>query len=242
MRVTKGIILAAGDGNRLGILTERCPKVLMTVGGQPLIGYPLAAQAAAGIEEIAIVVGYLEDQIREVLGDGSQFGVSLSYIHNDDYLGGNAISVHRAWEWVQGAPVVLCMADHLIEKGLVSRLVESRAANDTLCVDHSPGEYIDIDEATKVLLDGDGCIKDIDKGLAHWDALDTGVFLLTDRFFWVLDKLVWRNGVGLEIGDAIRFMIGQGYRFDTCDVSGCFWMDVDTKDDLNTIRSLVDGL
>jgi len=245
MRVAKGIILAAGDGDRLGTLTQRFPKPLLPVGGQPLIGYPIAAQVAAGIKEIAIVVGYLEGQIRKALGDGSQFGVSLSYISNDDYLGGNAVSVHKAQEWAQGAPVILCMGDHLVEKDLVSRLVESGAAGETLCVDHNPmlmGEYLDINEATKVALDGDDSITDIGKGLTHWDALDTGVFHLTSRFFQVLNKLVRCQGVDLEMCDVIRFLIAQGYRIGTCDVSGCFWMDVDTEDDLNMIRRMAGGL
>lgn len=242
MRVTKGIILAAGDGDRLGILTQYYPKALLPVGGQPLIGYPIAAQAAAGIKEIAIVVGYLEDQIRKALGDGSQFGVSLSYISNDDYLGGNAVSVHKAREWAQGAPVILCMGDHLIEKDLVSRFVESGATGETLCVDYNLGEYLDINEATKVALDGDGCITGIGKGLTSWDAFDTGVFLLTSRFFRVLKKLVRQHGVGLEVSDVVQFLIAQGYRVGTCDVSGCFWMDVDTEDDLNMIRRMAGGL
>ncbi len=242
MRVTKGIILAAGDGDRLGILTQRYPKALLPVGGQPLIGYPIATQAAAGIKEIAIVVGYLEDLIREALGDGSQFGVSLSYITNDDYLGGNAVSVHKAREWAQGAPVILCMGDHLIEKDLIGRLVESGAAGDTLCIDYNRKEYLDINEATKVALDGDGCITDIGKGLNYWDAFDTGVFLLTSCFFRVLKKLVRQYGVGLEMSDAIQFLIAQGYHVGTCDVSGCFWMDVDTEDDLNMVRRMAGGL
>ncbi|HUV44281.1 MAG TPA: NTP transferase domain-containing protein [Dehalococcoidales bacterium] len=235
----KGIILAAGDGDRLGVLTLGVPKALLDVGGRPLIGYPLAAQAAAGIDEIAVVVGYLGDRIWEVLGDGSQFGVRLSYIPNDDYWGGNAVSVHKARQWVQGEPVVLCMADHVIAEGLVKRLVENGPAEETLCVDHSPGEYLNIDEATKVALDGDGCIKNIGKDLARWDALDTGVFLLTGRFFHFLDGLVRRHGLGVEISDAVRFIVGQGHRFRTCDVGGCFWMDVDTKEDLDTVRGRV---
>jgi len=242
MRVTKGIILAAGDGDRLDILAQHYNKTLLPVGGQPLIGHPIAAQVAAGIKEIAIVVGYQENQIRKALGDGSHFGVSLSYISNDDYLGGNAVSVHKAREWAQGAPVILCMGDHLIDKDLISRLVESGATGETLCVDYNLGEYLDINEATKVALDGNDSITDIGKGLAHWDALDTGVFLLTSRFFQVLNKLVRHQGVDLEMCDVIRFLIGQGYHIGTCDVSGYLWMDVDTKDDLNTARRMAGGL
>jgi len=107
---------------RLSLPAQDGPRRWQT--DRPLIGYPIAAQAAAGIEEIAIVVGYLGYRVREVLGDGSRFGVRLSYISNDDYLGGNAVSVHKARQWDQGAPLVLCMADHAIGEGLVRRLVE----------------------------------------------------------------------------------------------------------------------
>jgi NDP-sugar pyrophosphorylase family protein len=63
-KVNKGIILAAGDGDRLGYLTLTCPKVLLPVSEEaPLISYPIEALAAAGISDIAIVVGYLGDKI-----------------------------------------------------------------------------------------------------------------------------------------------------------------------------------
>ena len=102
----------------------------------------------------------------------------------------------------------------------------------------SPAEHHQLDEATKVVVDGGGCcIKDIGKDVVYWDAVDTGVFLLTDAFFRVLDELVPYLGTSIEMSDAIRFFIGQGHRFHTCDVSGCFWMDVDTREDLNMARA-----
>ncbi len=89
----------------------------------PLIRYPIEALAAAGISDIAIVVGYLGDKVIEVVGNGSDFSVRLQYIYNADYLGGNAISLFKAKDWTQGEPVVLCMGDHLIERKMVKRLL-----------------------------------------------------------------------------------------------------------------------
>ncbi len=243
----KGIILAAGDGDRLGALTQRYPKAVLDAGGKPLIGYPLAACAAAGIKEIAIIVGYLGDKVREALGDGHQFGVRLTYISNDNYLGGNGVSVLKAFRWTQGAPVVLCMADHVIEGDLVKRLVDrcpvphlNQTCDETLCVDWTTpaAEYLNVDEATKVALNGDGDITDFGKDLARWDALDTGVFLLTGRFFRALDGLVRHRGLGVGVSDAVRFLVEHGHRFETCDVTGCFWMDVDTEEDLAAVRRM----
>jgi choline kinase len=235
-KVKKGVILAAGDGDRLGSLTATCPKVLLPVNDKTLISYPIEALAAAGISEIMIVVGYLADKVMEVLGDGSNFGVRLQYIFNPDYLGGNAISVYKARDWAQGDPIVLCMGDHLIEETLVRRLLDRQTLNETLCIDYTPAPHHQLAEATKVIVDKAGCIKDIGKDLICWDALDTGVFLLTENYFRALDELVPKLGIDIEISDVIRFLVSRGYRFGTRSVSGCFWADVDTEETLNTIR------
>lgn len=236
-KITKGVILAAGDGDRLGPLTRARPKVLLPVNDKaPLISYPIEALVAAGISEIAIVVGYLGDQVVEALGNGSNFGARLQYISNSDYLGGNAISVHKARDWAQGEPVVLCMGDHLIEKDLVKRLLDRQIFNETLCIDYTPAQHHQIDEATKVTVDNAGCIKNIGKELVYWDALDTGVFLLTENFFQALDGLIQNLGTDVEITDVVRFLISRGHRFDTHNTSGSFWMDVDTEEDLTMAR------
>ncbi|MBA7658576.1 Bifunctional IPC transferase and DIPP synthase [subsurface metagenome] len=208
----------------------------MTVNDKTLVSYPIEVLAAAGISEIAIVVGYLADKVIEVLGNGSNFGVRLQYIFNHDYCGGNAISVYKARSWAQGEPIVLCMGDHLIERKLVDNLLKSPAISNILCVDYTPAKHHQVDEATKVTVDSDGCIKDIGKDLLYWDALDTGVFLLTENFFQALDELVPRLGIDIEISDVVRSLMSRGHRFDTCDVSGYFWADVDTEEDLKMMR------
>jgi len=236
-KVNKGIILAAGDGDRLGSLTAICPKVLLPVNGEEqLIRYPIEALAAAGVSDIAIVIGYLGDSIIEALGNGDGFGVRLQYIYNFDYLGGNAVSVYKAREWAQGEPVVLCMGDHLIDGEIVKRLLGRQSFNETLCIDYAPASHHELAEATKVTVDSTGCIKNIGKDLVYWDALDTGVFLLTEKFFQALHELVQRCGTDVEISGVIRFLVSRGHHFDTCDVSGCFWADIDTEEDLDLVR------
>ncbi len=235
-RVDKGVILAAGDGDRLGFLTTTCPKVLLPVNDKRLINYPIEALAAAGISEIAIVVGYLGDMVRETLGNGSDFGIRLQYISNFDYLGGNAISVHKARDWTQGDPFVLCMGDHLIEPELVRRLLDRLTFTETLCIDYTPAHHHELAEATKVAVDSTGCIKDIGKELIYWDALDTGTFLLTENFFQALRELIHQLGTNVEISDVIRSLVSRGHHFNTCNVSGYFWADVDTKEDLDMVR------
>ena len=236
-KVKKGVILAAGDGGRLGSLTLTCPKALLPMNDEgPLIKYAIEALVAAGISDIAIIVGYMGDRIIEVLGNGSDFGATLHYIFNSDYLAGNAISAYKAKDWAQGEPVVLCMGDHILDRRLIWHLLNENISSDTLCVDRNPALSFKVSEATKVAVDGDGCINDIGKNLIYWDAIDTGVFLLTENFFRTMDELVARVGTNVELSNAIRFFISQGHRFHTCDVSDFFWMDVDTEEDLNMAR------
>lgn len=229
--------MAAGDGDRMGSLTALCPKVLLPVDGkEQLIRYPIEALAAAGVSDIAVVVGYLGAKVIEALDNGSNFGVRLQYIYNSDYLGENAVSVYKAREWAQGEPVVLCMGDHLIDGEIVKRLLDRPAFHETLCIDYTPAHHHELTEATKVIVDRAGYIKDVGKDLVYWDALDTGVFLLTENFFQALHELVQRRGTGVTISDVTSFLVGRGHPFDTCDVSGCFWADIDTKEDLDMVR------
>jgi len=230
-KVNKGIILAAGDGDRLGSLTLDRHKTLLQVKGIPLINHPIKALAAARIRDIAVVVGYLGDMVADELGNGSSFGVRFEYIKNQDYLGGNAISAYKARDWAQGEPVVLCMGDHIIEEKMVRRLLNRQSLTETLCVDYAPASHHQIDEATKVTINT-GCIQDIGKDLVDWDALDAGTFLLTDDFFQALHELVQQSGTDVEMSDVVRYLIRRGHLFNTCDVSGCFWMDVDTEEEL----------
>jgi MurNAc alpha-1-phosphate uridylyltransferase len=75
----KAIVLAAGRGERLRPITDTLPKPLVTVAGKPLIVYHLEALAGAGIRDIVINLSWLPDRIREALGDGSRYGVSITY-------------------------------------------------------------------------------------------------------------------------------------------------------------------
>lgn len=75
----KAMILAAGRGQRLRPLTDRMPKPLIDVGGQPLIGHHLRALAAAGLYDVVINVAYRGDQIQQALGDGRRYGLRIAY-------------------------------------------------------------------------------------------------------------------------------------------------------------------
>lgn len=77
--MNRAMILAAGRGERLKPLTDTTPKPLIEVGGRPLIEHHLAGLAQAGFTDVVINLGWLGQKIREALGAGQRFGLSLHY-------------------------------------------------------------------------------------------------------------------------------------------------------------------
>jgi MurNAc alpha-1-phosphate uridylyltransferase len=75
----KAMILAAGRGERMRPLTLTRPKPLLEIGGVPLIVHHLGGLAAAGCNEVVINVSWLADVLRDYLGDGSRYGLSIAY-------------------------------------------------------------------------------------------------------------------------------------------------------------------
>jgi NDP-sugar pyrophosphorylase family protein len=85
--VTQAMILAAGKGLRLKPFTLETPKVLLPVGGVPLICHTLTWLKRYGISRVTINLHYLGNKIRNFLGDGSRFGVEISYSYEENLLG-----------------------------------------------------------------------------------------------------------------------------------------------------------
>jgi mannose-1-phosphate guanylyltransferase len=88
----KAIILAGGLGERLRPLTNKTPKPLLPVKGKPIIEHAINNFKKHGIKDIILSIGYKADKIKEYFGDGSKFGVKISYCVEDEPLGtGGAI-------------------------------------------------------------------------------------------------------------------------------------------------------
>jgi len=103
----KAIIMAAGKGKRLRPITEWVPKPLLPIGGQPIIGTLLANLQAAGITDALVIIGHLADKMRDFLGDGSAYGVRLTYREQKERLVGTAHAVMQALDFIDGETMVL---------------------------------------------------------------------------------------------------------------------------------------
>lgn len=115
----RAMILAAGFGTRLRPLTDTRPKPLVDVAGHPMIAYPLALLREAGITEVVVNLHHLGGRVREALGDGSAFGVSITYSEEDPILdtGGG---IKKVESFLRGGTFVVLNSDSIMDLHLPS--------------------------------------------------------------------------------------------------------------------------
>jgi len=151
----KAMVLAAGQGLRLGALTTATPKALVPVAGRPMIEYPLRLLRYYGISEIIVNLHHLGEQIENYLGDGSRFGVHITYSKEAELLdtGGGLL---KAKPFLQDGTFIVINTDVLIDlrlSGLIAFHYKSQAAA-TLAL--RPDELAD--QYGSIEIDSDGRI------------------------------------------------------------------------------------
>ncbi|PZC41265.1 MAG: CDP-L-myo-inositol myo-inositolphosphotransferase [Chloroflexi bacterium] len=232
----KGIIIAAGYGSRLRPLTDNTPKALVEIEGKPIITYPIDALVAAGISDISVVVGYRADVI---MNNIEKLYPSISFSYNKDYDGDNAISIFAARSFIDGDPFVLAMGDHLISSSLVTTLLSDSTITRTLCVDSESKNASQVNDGTRVMADPKGRIIRIGKDLKDWQSIDTGLFMMDAEVLDNIKYLRSLQGNKVTISEVVQHMGDNGRHFQTCDVSGQFWADVDTEEDYDSVSALL---
>jgi len=141
----KGIVLAGGSGTRLYPLTIATSKQLMPVYDKPMIYYPISTLMLAGIREILVITNPREtEQFKRLLGDGSAWGISISYASQDAPRGlADALLVSE--QFLDGSPVMMILGDNIFYgHGLgtaLSRIESPRGATILAYSVSNPSEY-----------------------------------------------------------------------------------------------------
>src|ERR1035438_5060460 len=129
MEPLKGLIPFLSHGTRLRPITHTSAKQLVPVANKPVLFYGIEAMAAAGIEEVGIIIApETGPEIEAAAGDGSQFGLRISYILQDEPLG-LAHAVLTAEPFLGASPFVMYLGDNLLQGGITD-LVEAFKANE----------------------------------------------------------------------------------------------------------------
>lgn len=116
------VVMAAGEGTRLRPLTEQWPKPVLPIDGRPVLALLLRELAASDLRRVWVVTGYLAEQVERLAGDGSAFGLELSFVRQPGVLG-SADAVQRALGAGAVAPVLVSAADTVYRRGDVARFV-----------------------------------------------------------------------------------------------------------------------
>lgn len=227
------VILAAGFGSRLEQAAGDVPKALVPVAGTPLLGHTLAALAEAGVRETCIVTGHRADEVERAVRAMGPAEIVRTFVRNPRPCLPNASSLAVAQNAVAGRPFLLLMADHLLSADAIARML--RAPYDyAVGIDYAALPVERLAEATKVALRADGVVATFGKQLAHYDGIDTGIFRCLPAVFDDLARL----GPNTEIS-ALMTAVAARAPFHAVDLTGAFWLDVDTPEDLADAEALL---
>jgi glucose-1-phosphate thymidylyltransferase len=244
----KGLILSGGRGTRLRPITYTSAKQLVPVANKPVLFYGIEAMAEAGIREIGIIIApETGDEIRAAAGDGSQFGVQITYVVQDEPAG-LAHAVLTAEPFLGGSPFVMYLGDNLLQGGMTELVREFQANEPDSLILLTP--VPDPENYGVAELDGSGSVRRLVEKPKEpaTDLALVGVYMFTPHIHHAARSIQPSARGELEITDAIQWLVDSGRRVESHIVRG-WWKDTGRLDDmleanrliLETIVRSVDG-
>ena len=187
----KAVILAAGEGTRLRPFTVSRPKVMIPIGNRPILEYVVRALAANGITEIVLVVGYMKERIMSFFGNGSRFGVRISYAIQEKQLG-TAHAAMTVRDQVR-EDFIMVAGDNIIDAQAIADLLKHKGKLSMLVTDSEmPSKYGVVQiEAGRVV----DIIEKPDKKLGN--IIATGIYRFPPEFFDYLERGIMAGKSGI---------------------------------------------
>lgn len=202
----KALILAAGEGKRMGPLTENRPKPMLPVAGKPFLEHTVNALKASGVNEIIILTGYHGMAIKDHLGDGSRLGVSITYLVQPQRLG-TAHAVGMAKD-VMDCPFICLNGDVIVSKRLIGSIIERYEKDKKTLM-----TLIEVDDVSRfgmVETDGDKVLRIIEKaGESKRGLINGGIYLFEPRIFDLIDRTPLSPRGEYEITHSLEMMIEE---------------------------------
>lgn len=231
--MTQAVILAAGEGQRLRPFTGTRPKVMLNIGGKPIIQHVIEALSTSNIRDIIIVVGYHKEQIYDSLGSGESFQANIQYVVQTHQLG-TAHALKEAQALIRDDFFVVS-GDNLITKDTINDFITAKPNSillTTLPENNSTRYGI-------AMLDDQGNISAIiEKPSQPCDGLiNTGIYHLTKEIFdfiaddsglpSVINRMI-NNGLAFKAVETRRLWLDAVYPWDINQLNGVVLKDLST--------------
>lgn len=221
----KAVILAAGQGTRMGPLTRNKPKVMLPIANQPLLSHVILAVRDAGINEFVLVVGAGQDIIKRYFGDGSSLDVSIEYAHQEKQLG-TADAVRSAKEFIKDRFLML-NGDIIVSPEHIRNMVkQSRDVMMTARHVDNPSEFGVLE------VQDDRVLRIIEKPKKPPTNLaNAGIYVFPLSIFDAINKTPLSARKEYEVTESLQLLIDNGTDVGFMTLSGN-WLDIGRPWDL----------
>jgi bifunctional UDP-N-acetylglucosamine pyrophosphorylase/glucosamine-1-phosphate N-acetyltransferase len=210
------VVLAAGEGKRMRPLTAKRPKVMLPLANRPMMEHLVLAARDAGITEFVFVVGYGEREIRRHFGDGSRFGISISYAPQR-HQQGTADALNAARDSLCGR-FVLMNGDMIVRSDDIRTLCGKKAPCMGVSTTDHPQDY-----GVVVVQDGIVIALEEKSKQPKSNLINAGIYLFDPGIFEYVDAVTTSTRGELELTDALTGYIGQR---DLAAHNLSYWLDV----------------
>ena len=233
----KALVLSGGTGTRMRPVTYALAKQLLPVANKPVLFYALESIAAAGLKEVGIVIGETGPQVKKAVGDGSSFGLDVTYFPQAEPLGlAHAVLIAR--DWLGDDDFLMYLGDNFLSDGVTSFVGSFQTARPDaqamLARVADPERYGVAELDTKGRL-----VRLVEKPKRpESDLAVVGVYLFTQVVHEAIEhiKPSWRGE--LEITDAMQWLIDAGYNFGVHTLTG-YWKDIGNVTDILEVNRAV---
>lgn len=229
------VLLAAGLGSRLGQLTERLPKALIPVAGEPLLVRGVRFARRVQFDDIIVVGGY---GFPDVSAEIARHALPVRLVENPRFRDGNLVSLMAARPHVRGG-FLLMNVDHIYRPEIADR-VRAPADDVTAFVDRD--RTLGADDM-KVATDEQGRIRSIAKTLTAYDCGYVGMTLVPAAraadYWATADRVLAADGPAVHVERVLARLATDGHGPLCRDISGIGWLEVDTPEEREAAETAI---